>query len=188
VLRTQPHLERLRLSVAPGPAKPAHLSPSPLARDVVIACALALTLATWGYLPLALLGLPVERWESFVFDACGPFCHQMPSRSFHVASHTLPLCARCTGMWLGITLGVVMGLLVKARRRWLMGSLVALTATLVSGVDKLRENAGGASQPWIRAIFGLLLFLGVTWAVSEGALGLIARLGRRCLKRARVRS
>lgn len=148
-------------------------------RRVVIACALALTLATWGYLPLAILGLPATSWESFVFAACDPFCHQMPSRSFHLAEHTLPLCARCAGMWIGITMGVVIAMMVTAPRRWALGLSLAAMGTLVSGADKLREAAGGPSMPWIRAGFGLLLFLGVTFAVSFDALAAITWVVRR---------
>ena len=33
-------------------------------------------------------------------------CHQMTARSFHVEGHTFPLCARCTGMYLGAMVGL----------------------------------------------------------------------------------
>jgi uncharacterized membrane protein len=34
-------------------------------------------------------------------------CHQIPARSFHLAGQPLPLCARCTGIYLGALLGIV---------------------------------------------------------------------------------
>jgi uncharacterized membrane protein len=34
-------------------------------------------------------------------------CHQIPERSFHIGSYQLPLCARCTGMFLGAVTGLV---------------------------------------------------------------------------------
>jgi len=147
-------------------------------RTAVVISALALTLATWAHLPLAAMGLPVARWETFVFDACDPFCHQNPARSFHLGEHVFPLCTRCTGMWLGITLGVALAMVVWRRRRWAMGLWLAVVATAVSGVDALREASGGASRPWIRAVFGFLLFLGVTFALSFDALAVLSRLGR----------
>ncbi|MGH9385629.1 MAG: DUF2085 domain-containing protein [Vicinamibacterales bacterium] len=34
-------------------------------------------------------------------------CHQHPERSFHVAAVQLPVCARCTGLYVGGALGVI---------------------------------------------------------------------------------
>ena len=31
-----------------------------------------------------------------------PFCHRMPDRTIYIRDHPLPLCARCTGAFLGI--------------------------------------------------------------------------------------
>lgn len=33
-------------------------------------------------------------------------CHQLPQRSFHLAGAQLPVCARCTGLYLGAAIGV----------------------------------------------------------------------------------
>ena len=33
-------------------------------------------------------------------------CHQIPSHSFKIGSMTFPLCSRCTGMYLGVCIGV----------------------------------------------------------------------------------
>lgn len=41
-------------------------------------------------------------------------CHQRPDRSFHVAGVQLPVCARCTGLYLSAAIGVVFAC---ARRR-----------------------------------------------------------------------
>lgn len=34
-------------------------------------------------------------------------CHQRRDRSFHIRSHQLPICARCTGVLIGQTLTVI---------------------------------------------------------------------------------
>jgi uncharacterized membrane protein len=52
-------------------------------------------------------------------------CHQMPSRTFHIDGTPLPLCARCTGIYLGALMGLV-GLSLSRRRR-----SIGLPATLV---------------------------------------------------------
>jgi uncharacterized membrane protein len=41
-------------------------------------------------------------------------CHQLPDRSFFIHEHQTPLCARCTGMYLGFFIGLVF---LIARRR-----------------------------------------------------------------------
>lgn len=41
-------------------------------------------------------------------DAIGyAICHRIPTRSFHVHDRALPLCARCTGIYLGVMLGAL---------------------------------------------------------------------------------
>lgn len=40
-------------------------------------------------------------------------CHQIPARSFHLDGQPLPLCARCTGIYLGVLLGMVGMTLMK---------------------------------------------------------------------------
>jgi uncharacterized membrane protein len=41
-------------------------------------------------------------------DAIGyAVCHRIPERSFHIGSYQLPLCARCSGMYLGAVTGLV---------------------------------------------------------------------------------
>ena len=43
-------------------------------------------------------------------------CHQIPERTFFFNNHPLPLCARCSGIYLGAMVGFV-GLLIAGRRR-----------------------------------------------------------------------
>ena len=54
------------------------------------------------------------------------FCHQNPERSLHLAGITLPLCARCFGLYAGFGLA---GILLPAfSRRFAAGILVAALA------------------------------------------------------------
>jgi uncharacterized membrane protein len=43
-------------------------------------------------------------------------CHRIDSRSFHVGDRQMPLCARCSGMYLGALVGLVFQALRKPRR------------------------------------------------------------------------
>jgi uncharacterized membrane protein len=50
-------------------------------------------------------------------DAIGyAVCHRIPARSFHIGTYQLPLCARCTGMYLGAMLGLGYQAIVSRRR------------------------------------------------------------------------
>lgn len=75
----------------------------------------------------------VADWISAAVYLVGSLvCHQRPDRSFHVAGGQLPVCARCTGLYLGAAIGLVTWAALARRRssRWTRGSAVtALTAT-----------------------------------------------------------
>jgi uncharacterized membrane protein len=80
----------------------------------------------WSLLPKALfIGVPAAiialfvvappqgLWEKARLIGYA-LCHQMPDRSFFFHEHQSPLCARCTGMYLGVLLGLIF--LVVRRR------------------------------------------------------------------------
>jgi uncharacterized membrane protein len=72
-------------------------------------------------------------------DAIGyAVCHRISERSFHIGSYQLPLCARCTGMYLGAVTGLVFQAIFGPRRgkvpHW---SIIAILIVFVAafGVD-----------------------------------------------------
>jgi len=153
------------------------------ARLAVVAIALALTIGTWGPMLLLPLGLDAPRWEHFVHQTSAPYCHQHPARSFHVQGHAFPLCTRCSGMWIGITLGVAFAMLFVPQHRWWTGSGLAVLATAASAFDKLREESSRVDAPNARFVLGILIFAGVTLAVSFDTLALLTA-GLRAVARA----
>ena len=67
-----------------------------LARAMLLLLAIGVLLVWLAYTPAGLLGKA---------DAVGyAVCHRIDLRSFHLGERTLPLCSRCTGMYLGSTL------------------------------------------------------------------------------------
>ncbi|MBE7471927.1 MAG: DUF2085 domain-containing protein [Anaerolineales bacterium] len=58
-------------------------------------------------------------------------CHQIPARSFHLAGQPLPLCARCTGIYLGALLGIV-GMILLRRYHSVEFPPPALLVTLLT--------------------------------------------------------
>jgi uncharacterized membrane protein len=95
-------------------------------------------------------------------------CHQIPERSFILAGRPLPLCARCTGTFLGAVLGLtvmllrgrnrasrlppvaVLGLLVAFMGFWAFDGLNSYM-TLFPGAPHLYEP-----RNWLRLTTGLL--------------------------------
>ncbi|HNS96265.1 MAG TPA: DUF2085 domain-containing protein [Polyangiaceae bacterium] len=151
-------------------------------RRLVLVIAVGLALATFGHLPLMALGVDLEAWHGFVTGMCGPFCHQDPGRSFQWAGVVFPLCARCTGMWLGITLGVAFAMEYRPKHRWSYGIGMTAVFLAASAYDYFREESGGTPNAWARAIFGFFLFLGFTLAISFDILAILVaslrKLGR----------
>jgi uncharacterized membrane protein len=135
----------------------------------VLACVPVLLAAGWVALLLATPVLP--GWAAAVVYGLGSFiCHQIPERSFHVAGFQLPVCARCLGIYIGVSSGVAFvwmqrtsgqTVLPKAagKLRWL--AAVAAAPTLVT----VALETAGAWNPSnsTRALAGVPLgvFVGV---------------------------
>ena len=71
---------------------------------LLLACCCALALVVAPPL-LAASGWPyadVLRW------LLHPICHQLPERTFHLFGEPFAVCHRCTGLYLGFTLGVAL--------------------------------------------------------------------------------
>ena len=46
-------------------------------------------------------------------------CHQMPERSFFLRGYQFPICARCTGVFIGQTLGIVSSHFFLLSKDWI---------------------------------------------------------------------
>ena len=93
-------------------------------------------------------------------------CHQLPARSFHLWGAALPVCARCTGIYVGaaaasVVFGLAPGRLSGEARRVLLLALLPTAATLV-----FEWTTGVTPGNWIRALAGIPLGVAVAWAVG----------------------
>ena len=72
-------------------------------------------------------------------------CHRRPERSFHTAGVQWPVCARCSGVYVGAAVGVWWGF-ATACRRWIGSGqmrLVLLLAALPTAVSWMLEWGAG---------------------------------------------
>jgi uncharacterized membrane protein len=60
-----------------------------------------------GWVALLIATPLMPAWAGAVAYGLGSFiCHQLPERSFHLAGFQLPVCARCLGIYIGVSSGV----------------------------------------------------------------------------------
>ncbi|HWI19970.1 MAG TPA: DUF2085 domain-containing protein [Vicinamibacterales bacterium] len=55
---------------------------------------------------------------AIIFAIGGVVCHQKPERSFFIDAHQLPVCARCTGLYLGAAAGFLFWIGRKVAGGW----------------------------------------------------------------------
>ena len=103
--------------------------------------ALLLVSAAW-LTALAVTPVAGARWErggaqfaAAMYVAGSLICHQRPERSFHLDGAQLPVCARCSGLYAGVSLGVLgwMGL-VTARGLWRFNRFALILSAVVGGI------------------------------------------------------
>ncbi len=111
-------------------------------------------------------------------DGWAPFCHQEPDRSFHVQGVALLACARCTSIFAGATLGVLLapmaGLLDPRRMlpRWVLVASAAPMA-LDAGLAMLGLWEGNFVT---RTMTGALAGLGAALFVMPGSVAAAAEI------------
>ena len=97
--------------------------PLQIAGRVMVILALALVFTGWLVTtPPGFLGK---------LDSVGyAVCHRISERSFHIGSYQLPLCARCSGMYLGAMLGLAFQAVTSRRKSGMPGWLVIIPLAL----------------------------------------------------------
>ncbi len=94
-------------------------------------------------------------------------CHRITARSFTINGRQFPLCARCTGMYLGAAL-TILALFLAGRSRWVLLPrrtlfLVLLALIALMGIDGINSyshffpNAPHLYEPqnWLRLVTGM---------------------------------
>jgi uncharacterized membrane protein len=123
-----------------------------------------------GLLPWLALGLVLLNPETPALAPLDSFfevhCHRAPHRTLAFLGQRLPVCARCTGLYLGLLLGALL-CHVRAERRWLV--LCALGGGALLVLDVVTASAGlRDSTSTLRLVTGLGFAFPATWAALRG--------------------
>jgi uncharacterized membrane protein len=116
------------------------------ARLLLAAAALA-WIVVLAAAPSAALGVPVS---GLTYAAGSLVCHQRPERSFHLGLAQLPVCARCSGLYLG-------------------AALAAVAALRGGGLDALAARGAGPSRRAARLAIAVAAVPTVATWVAEAA-------------------
>lgn len=100
-------------------------------------------------------------------------CHGKEERCIKVGRRVMPICARCLGVYTGMGIGVISGIMLKVS--YLSSTLLfflTIFAVLPVGIDGLlQEFFKRDSKNWIRIItggvLGILMGLDIVWIALE---------------------
>jgi hypothetical protein len=126
---------------------------------------------------------------AFVVYAVGSVvCHQLPERSFHLFAVQMPVCARCTGIYFGGALAVILFVLARDRQVRQVGTMghvavrarsrvptplgqarrVLIASAVPTSLTILYEVATGSTPAnWLRAVSGAPLGAAVAWVACS---------------------
>jgi uncharacterized membrane protein len=114
-----------------------------------MARALAAMAVLWPLLQAATIAATIQRSDTaltaVVQIVASRVCHQRPERSFHTAGVRWPVCARCSGLYVGAALGAWFGFAARVRR-WVGDReivTVLVVASLPTAVTWIAEWALG---------------------------------------------
>jgi uncharacterized membrane protein len=107
---------------------------------------------------LSIVAPPVFGWQ-WVYRFFSAICHQDPERSWHILGVALPVCIRCTSIYVAFTASLWIG--IRANATWLRISLVFLFIEFL--IARMLIDAAV-----LRSIAGILFGLSAAPFVKQG--------------------
>jgi|SRR5690242_3169167 len=133
-------------------------------RPILVVAPVLWVIAVFGALAIArrtAVGMPLYALSAAVYEAGSLVCHQLSNRSFHVSGAQMPVCARCTGLYVGAAAAALMATRMNRAahrhvwdraRQWLLIGSIPTALTLV-----YEWLSGVTPGNWIRAAAGFPL-------------------------------
>jgi hypothetical protein len=131
-----------------------------------VAWALALPLATFA----ASRAHASAAGATFVVTVYGIgslICHQLPARSYHLWAAQMPVCARCTGIYVGAAIGALAAIAASLTRRPTTNRAAVGHATYRAAVGHRLSGAKAPRAALIAAALPTLLTLLYEWTTGE---------------------
>lgn len=131
-----------------------------------------------------ILGAPVAQasghpaFAASIYKVFSFVCHQIPERSFHLAGHKFAVCSRCTGLYSGFALAVLIYPIVRSLREaetpsivWLFLATVPLVIDFSLGYFSIWQNTHAS-----RFATGALLGSVAVFYILPGLIELSSRI------------
>ncbi len=123
------------------------------------------------------VGVAAYAISAAIYQVGSILCHQRPERSFHLWGAQLPVCARCTGLYLGAAIAALVAAPMGrtfSRGVWSHARGLLLVAGVPTVATLLYEwTTGDMPSHWIRASAGfplgvvvMLIVLAATTSMS----------------------
>lgn len=113
-----------------------------------------------------------RKWEKIMEIGTMTGCHQMPERSFFVRGYQFPVCARCTGVFLGKFIADIMLIFKKV-----LSPVTAVVMLLIMGADWFAQRIGVLESTNARRfVTGILGGMGVAFLYANAVIATVMRI------------
>jgi uncharacterized membrane protein len=114
--------------------------------------------------------LPAQLMTAIPYEIGAVICHQQPTRSFFLWSRQLPVCARCTGLYVGAAVVALASIAMRGtevmrRMRRVPPRVFALAIAPALATLAYEWTTGVVPSNVLRALTGLPLGAAVAWAI-----------------------
>lgn len=107
--------------------------------------------------PVFFINLGLDKVAEAIYLYFSPLCHQIDSRSFHINGIKLAVCSRCSSIYFGVLIGVLLFPIVGRNNFVGKGNLLLLIGLFPSVVEFLLEKFIGIEIISFKFFSSLLL-------------------------------